>query len=208
MGRLSCKILVRFLQGKRPDLASCKISVICKYLARSCKINVICKNLARSCKITILARLGCRTIFSRKGTKALTVNVRSFIQSVKMAKYSKHFYLKNSIKLINDLAFFNCLLCYFVKSCALFATVCNETNCLNFSRSAIKKTNEKAFAWRFTEAWSTNKLTWTWPLIFLNFSNHTRKQCSDQKATLDLDLPLLGIFSAKLANGPKYIFSI
>ena len=39
--------LARFLQDKRPDLASYKINVVCKSLARSCKINVICKNLAK-----------------------------------------------------------------------------------------------------------------------------------------------------------------
>ena len=50
--------LARFLQDRRPDLASCKISVICKNLARSCKISVICKNLARSCKISVGVRLG------------------------------------------------------------------------------------------------------------------------------------------------------
>ena len=50
--------LARFLQDKRPDLASCKINVVCKSLARSCKINVICKNLARSYKITVGVRLG------------------------------------------------------------------------------------------------------------------------------------------------------
>ena len=77
MGRLSCKILVRFLQGKRPDLASCKISVICKYLARSCKINVICKNLARSCKITILARLG--NSFLMRNTVALEFSNYPFL---------------------------------------------------------------------------------------------------------------------------------
>ena len=49
--------LARFLQDKRPDLASCKINVVWKSLAKFCKINAICKNLARSYKITVGVRL-------------------------------------------------------------------------------------------------------------------------------------------------------
>ena len=66
--------LARFLQDKRPDLASCKINVVCKSLARSCKINVICKNLARSYKITVGVRLGLHNLSKYQLVEAIQVS--------------------------------------------------------------------------------------------------------------------------------------